>query len=279
MDHHVISGNPVPDRTPRRVRHEIRVRSLDVARVCRIAPNMVRVTLTGEELRGFASVGFDDHVKMFFPGPGRTVPDLPIVGPKGIEMPEGVARPIARDYTPRRYDPVANELDIDFAIHEDGPATQWAVNVKVGDRAWIGGPRGSFVVPFAFDWHLLIGDETALPAIARRLEELPAGQKAVVVAEVENAANELEFASDADVTVVWVHRGERAAGEPVGFMEALEGLQWLSGDYHAWISCESLVAKDLRTYLIDNRGANPKWMRASGYWRRGAAGMHDHFDE
>ncbi|PZU88542.1 MAG: NADPH-dependent ferric siderophore reductase [Shinella sp.] len=279
MDNHVVSGNPVSDRMPKRVRHEIRVRSLDVVRVCRIAPNMVRVTLTGEELHGFTSAGFDDHVKMFFPGPGQTSPDLPFVGPKGIEMPEGLAWPIARDYTPRRYDPEANELDIDFAIHENGPATQWAVNVKAGDRAWIGGPRGSFVVPFGFDWHLLIGDETALPAIARRLEELPAGSRAVVIAEVENAANELELSSDADVQVVWVHRGERGAGEAAGFTAALEGLEWPGGDYHAWISCESLVAKSLRTYLIDNRGANPKWMRASGYWRRGAAGMHDHFDE
>lgn len=279
MNDHATAGNPAPDRAPKRVRQEVRLRSLDVVRAGRIAPNMVRVTLTGEELRGFASVGFDDHVKMFFPRPGQAAPDLPIVGPRGIEMPDGVAWPIARDYTPRRYDPAANELDIDFAIHEDGPATRWAANAKPGDRAWIGGPRGSFVVPFAFDWHLLIGDETALPAIARRLEELPAGSRAVVVAEVENAANELELASDADVTVVWVHRGERAAGEPAGFMAALEDLEWPAGDYHAWISCESLVAKALRTYLIESRGANPKWMRASGYWRRGAAGMHDHFDE
>ena len=76
----------------------------------------------------------------------------------------------------------------------------------------IGGPRGSFIIPTNFDWHLLIGDDTALPAIARRLAELPAGTRAVVLAEVDGPADQVSFASAADVTVTWAHRNGAEAG-------------------------------------------------------------------
>ena len=79
-----------------------------------------------------------------------------------------------RDYTPRRYDLDTLELDIDFVLHGDGPASTWAEQAKPGQFLHIGGPRGSMIVPDIFDSYLLIGDETALPAIARRLEGLAA---------------------------------------------------------------------------------------------------------
>lgn len=79
-----------------------------------------------------------------------------------------------RDYTPRGFDPVALTLEIDFALHGAGPATRWEAQAQGGQRLGVGGPRGSFIRPTDFDGHLLIGDDTALPAIARRLAELPA---------------------------------------------------------------------------------------------------------
>lgn len=273
------STGSLPDRAPKRVRHELRFRSLEVARVTPLASGMIRVTLKGEDLQGFTSLGFDDHIKMFFPRPGQSTPTLPVSGPNGPEFPEGAEPPIARDYTPRRHDPVAGELDIDFALHDHGPASDWARNVKPGDGAWLGGPRGSFVMSTAFDWLLLVGDATALPAIARRLEELPAGTRVVAVIEVDDGDNELPPETKADARIVWVHRDARPAGDLAGLMEALQALDWPAGDYHAWISCESQAAKAIRAYLIAERGANPKWMRASGYWRRGTAGVHDHFDD
>src|SRR6266568_4230449 len=78
----------------------------------------------------------------------------------------GSGAPVMRDYTPRRFDAVQRELDIEFALHGDGPAATWAAQAAPGQRVMIGGPRGSFIVPTDFDWHLLIGDETALPAVA-----------------------------------------------------------------------------------------------------------------
>ncbi len=92
---------------------------------------------------------------------------------------------LGRDFTPRRYDPAQDTLEIDFAIHDAGPATRWAVKAKPGDTLALGGPRGSFIIPTTYDWHLLVGDETALPAISRRLAELPARTRTVVVAEVD----------------------------------------------------------------------------------------------
>ncbi len=273
--HQTREGDENGERRPRRVRHELRFRLLEVRQAERLAPHMVRITLGGNELDGFTSPGFDDHIKLFFPAPGEDAPPRPELGETGITFPEGQNRPVARDFTPRHYDPVAGTLQIDFALHDGGPASDWARQARPGQRLGVGGPRGSFILPTDFDWHLLIGDETALPAIARRLEELPAGARAVVLAEVEGKADELSFKTSAAATVRWVHRG--AAAEPL--IEALNGLSLPPGDGYAWIACESATAKRLRQLLITEHGANPKWVRASGYWRRGAAGVHDSFDE
>src|SRR5580698_11575231 len=129
-------------RAPRRVRHETRRRMLTIKQVEKIAAHMIRVTLTGD-LEGFTSLGFDDHVKLFFPD--------------GTTNAEGGPNALSRDFTPRRYDRAGNTLEIDFAIHDAGPATQWAAQAKPGQILSIGGPRGSFIIPTTYDWHLLIG--------------------------------------------------------------------------------------------------------------------------
>ncbi len=142
-----------------RVRHEPRRRMLTVKQVERLTPTMARITLGGD-LAGFNSASYDDHVKVFFPLPGRNAPTLPEPGPDGKPL-EGVERSPGRDYTPRHYDPAKDELIIDFALHDAGPATTWAEHAKPGEQLAVGGPRGSFVVPDDFDWYLFIGDETA----------------------------------------------------------------------------------------------------------------------
>ena len=264
-----------PDRTPQRVRHTLRFRALDVIAVQRITPHLVRVTLGGDDLEGFNSPGFDDHAKLFFPDEKTGALTLPTAGPDGPIWPEG-AKPTMRDYTPRRFDAEARTLEIDFALHVAGPATRWAEQAKPGQRLGVGGPRGSFIVPTAFDWHLLIGDDTALPAIFRRLGELPAGARAVVLAEVDGPDDHVALPSAADVEVIWVHRNGDAA---MPLLDALRAAQLPTGDFHAWIGCESAAAKALRTHLIDERSANPKWIRASGYWRRGSDATHDSHDQ
>ena len=272
------SSSNTPDRTPRRVRHELRFRQLTVKTVQRVAPHLIRITLTGDALQGFTSPGFDDHAKLFFPDAATGQLTLPTAGPDGPVWPEG-GRPAMRDYTPRRHDAQANTLEIDFALHDAGPATQWAEQAKPGDIVGVGGPRGSFIVPTDFDWHLLIGDDTALPAISRRLAELPAGARVVVLAEVDSAADEIPFETQAELTLRWVHREGAAPGLSSVLVDTLKTMTLPTGDFHAWVGCESAIAKALRAHLVGERGANPKWVRASGYWRRGAVATHDTHDE
>ena len=257
---HDVAADP---RMPQRVRHEPRRRALTVKAVDKIAAHMVRVTLTGD-LDGFKSLGFDDHVKLFFPD--------------GTTDAEGKPNMFGRDFTPRRYDQAANTLAIDFAIHDAGPATRWAAQVQPGQTLNIGGPRGSFIIPTTYDWHLLIADETGLPAIGRRLAELPAGTDVVVIGEVDGADDELEFETKTNAIVTWAHRNGAAAGDNDALGRTLAKLKLPGGDYYGWVACESLTAKALRRQLIADHGANPKWLRAAGYWRRGAVAVHDVHD-
>ena len=247
-------------RAPRRVRHEPRRRTSTIRQVETIAAHMVRVTLSGD-LEGFTSLGFDDHVKLFFPD--------------GTKNAEGAPNMLGRDFTPRRYDPAQDTLEIDFAIHDAGPATRWAAQAKPGDTLALGGPRGSFIIPTTYDWHLLIGDETALPAISRRLAELPARTRTVVVVEVDGRDDETALPTAADAAVTWAHRNGVAAGDSDVLAKTLANLKLPAGDYYGWVACESLIAKALRRQLIADHGANPKWLRAAGYWRRGDAAVHD----
>ncbi|CAN5311749.1 siderophore-interacting protein [soil metagenome] len=265
-----------PGEAPQRIRYPLRFRVLEVHQVQRVTPHLVRVTLGGEALEGFASLGFDDHVKLFFPDPVTGALVVPALGPDGPIWPEG-AKPIMRDYTPRRFNVAARTLEIDFALHLAGPATRWAEQARPGQRLGVGGPKGSLLVPTGFDWHLLIGDDTALPAIARRLAELPAGARAEVLAEVDGPADHIAFESAAEIEVVWVHRDSAAAGD-LPLLDALRRMRMPSGFFHAWIGCESGQAKALRAYLVTECRANPKFIRASGYWRKGSAATHDSHD-
>lgn len=262
---------------PRRVRHELRVRRLQVVRVERLSVRFMRVVLAGPELDGFLSPGFDDHVKLLFADPATGERPVPVVENGALVWPSPL-RPAMRDYTPRHYDAQAGTLAIDFALHEAGPATAWAQHAQVGDSLVIAGPRGSFLIPTDADWELLVGDDTAVPAIARRLEELPATARATVVVEVEAAREQLELPSAARVDVHWVHRQGRAAGEADGFLAALDALEWPSGTQRAWVACEATVARTLRRYLIE-RGVEPKRVKAAGYWRRGVAASHEPIDD
>src|ERR1700729_1560379 len=209
---------PADPRSPQRVRHEPRRRTLTITQVDKIAAHMIRVTLTGD-LDGFKSLGFDDHVKLFFPD--------------GTPNAEGAPNMLGRDFTPRHHDPVKNTLAIDFAIHDAGPATRWAEYAQPGQTLDLGGPRGSFIIPTTYDWHLLIADETGLPAIGRRLAELPAGTRVGVVGEIDGAADEIAFETKTNATVTWAHRNGAAAGESDVLAKTLSTLKLPGGDYSA----------------------------------------------
>jgi NADPH-dependent ferric siderophore reductase len=267
-----------PDLSVVRVRHPLKARLLQVKRVQAVTPHLVRITLAGDDLEGFQSASFDDHVKVFFPAPGSERPVMPVIGPDGAIAPASGPRPIARDFTPRRYDAAAGELDIEFALHGTGPATTWAAQARVGQTLGIGGPRGSMIIPTAFDWHMLIGDETALPAIARRIGELPAGSRVAALLEVERPEARIEFDTQANLYVEWRFRSE-SDFPGAGLLMALRGVYLPEGEGHVWAAGESSVIRAVRQLLCDERGIDKRRIRAASYWKRGAEAVHETMDD
>lgn len=253
-----------------RVRHELKFRIAEVVRTERLTPRMARITLAHPDFAAFPSLAYDDHVKLFFPVNGAPLA-MPVPGPNGMSWPEDAPRPEARDYTPRRFDQARAEVVIDFVLHGDGPASSWAAAAAVGDRLGIGGPRGSFVVKGELDYYLLVGDETALPAIGRRIEELPAGARVIAFVEIEDAGERQNFASAASVELQWL---ERASGAP-NLMEAIRAAELPPGGCYAFIAGEAATSAALRDHLVGERGFDPDRIKAARYWRRGDA---DHDD-
>ncbi|MBX9407740.1 siderophore-interacting protein [Pseudomonas baetica] len=251
----------VDTQTIHRVMHEIKRRKLQVLRVVNLTPRMRRITLGGPELAGFISLGTDDHVKLLFPQTAEQAAALETLelgaGKDNGPMPE------MRDYTPRRYDLDTLELDIDFVLHGDGPASTWAEQAAPGQYLHIGGPRGSMIVPDIFDSYLLIGDETALPAIARRLEGLAANRKALVVIEVENGSEQQVLESPAQINVIWVLR----EGGKDNLMTTVQQLQVPKGNLYAWVATQTKVSRQIRRVLLDEHGLDEKRVKAVGYWR------------
>ncbi len=135
------------------------------------------------------------------------------------------------------------------------------------------------IIPTEFDWHLLIGDETALPAIGRRLEELPANTRALVIAEVDQDSDKLTFQSAAKFDVLWAYRRGKPAGDPEPLLSAVRTATFPSGEYFAWAAAETHVARAVRKYLLEERKADTNWIKAAGYWQRGNVGAHERIED
>jgi NADPH-dependent ferric siderophore reductase len=243
-----------------RIRREPKPRRLTVADAHWVTPKMHRIVFASPELADFASAAPDDHIKLIVPDPAA---------PGGVAM---------RDYTPRAYDPAGETLTIDFAVHEAGPATAWALGAGPGDTLEIGGPRGSLVVADDFDHYLLVGDETALPAIGRRVEGLRSGVPVTTVVVVD-AADEIQtFATRSDWRPVWVERSGRDRDDAALLREALDTRAAPQGDGYVWIAAEAQVARALKAHMLEDRGQPRAWLKAAGYWVRGKAGESEKMD-
>lgn len=261
-----------------KLRHPIKTRLLKVKRITDLNSSMRRITLTGEDLLGFFSASFDDHIKLIVPDAIGAQPNVPQVGPAGLIFQEGKPKPAMRDYTPRRYDAATNELDIDFVLHHEGPATDWANHAKPGHYIGIAGPRGSFVIPTAFDWHLLIGDETAIPAISRRLEELPKEAKAIVVIKIVTDDARTEPSGECMLDVHWVREAEPTIPGMGQLESAVRNIKLPEGEGYVWAAGEYSDIKSVRLYLTQELGIAKSRIRAASYWRKDSAATHEHFD-
>ena len=248
-----------------------RVTELQVLRTERLSPHMVRVVAGGDGLAAFPRTEHTDrYVKILFPLPGVEYPEPLDMDVVHAEYPRE-QWPAQRTYTVRSLDDEAGELVIDFVHHGDtGLAGPWAAAARPGDRLRLLGPGGAYAPDPSADWHLLVGDEAALPAICAALERIPADHRAHVLVQVDGPQDELALPGPAAPAVQWLHRSA-AGGDPEStqLLDAVRALTFPTGRVHAFVHGEAIAVRELRRHLTRERGVAKDDLSISGYWRRG----------
>ncbi|MET0928716.1 MAG: siderophore-interacting protein [Aeromicrobium sp.] len=254
---------------------------LTVIRTEIVAPAMRRVVLGGDGFADFLANHLsmrqpytDEYVKLVFLADGFEYPeplDLDVVRDT---MPQD-AWPVLRTYTVRWVDAGAAELAIDFVVHGTGAdggqgiAGPWAAHARPGDTIHLRGPNGGYAPDPAADWHLFVGDEAGLPAIAASIESLPAGARAVAFIEIDGPGDEIEIATPAELELHWLHRGDAEAGTTTLLDDAVRAHAWREGHVQAFVHGESALLKSVRPHLLADRGVARADVSVSAYWRRG----------
>jgi NADPH-dependent ferric siderophore reductase len=256
------------------------IHTFEVVRSEQLTPHMIRVVLGG----GFATFTPNDftdaYVKLVFVRNGVDVAALP--QPLTMDSFQSLPvaqQPVVRTYTVRRVDAQRGEIAIDFVVHgEHGVAGPWAAAAQPGQPAYLMGPSGAYAPDSAADWHLLAGDEAALPAIGAALEALPDNAIGKAFIEVGGPDDEIPLTAPPGVEVNWIYRGGRAdlvpdeqAGDNAPLIAAVKEADWLPGQVQVFIHGEAqAVMHNLRRYIRKDRGVDAKWASSiSGYWRRG----------
>ena len=232
--------------------------TLTVLRTEQVSAHLVRVVLGGAGFDAFTPrEETDSYVKLELTSGDETV---------------------MRTYTVRHVDPEAREIWIDFVVHGDeGVAGPWARSVTAGTEIAVRGPGAGYLPDPAADFHLLAGDETAVPAIAVALESLHPDAKGAVFIEVGSGEDEVALTAPAGVEITWLHRGASSAdaGPDVidgdaPLVSAVRGMPWPEGDVQVFVHGEAeTVMKHVRPYLRRERGVPAARASISGYWRRG----------
>jgi NADPH-dependent ferric siderophore reductase len=257
------------------------VHTFEVLRTEQLTPHLIRVVLGGSGFDAFTpNDSTDAYVKIVFVSDGIDVDALPqpLTLDSFKDLPPG-QQPTVRTYTVRRVDTERREIAIDFVVHgEHGVAGPWAAAAKPGQPAYLTSPNGAYAPDPAADWHLLAGDEAAVPAISAALEALPDNAIGKVFIEVGGADDEIPLKKPDGVEVRWIYRGGRAdlvpedrAGDHAPLIAAVKDADWLPGQVQVFIHGEAqAVMHNLRPYIRKERGVDAKWANSiSGYWRRG----------
>lgn len=253
-----------PRRTPPRL--------LQVIRSTRVTPDMQRITLGGEELKGFPANRNGAHIKVFLPRPDQFKPLLPSLGVNGPVWPEAHLRPITRTYSVRRYRQNENELDIDFVLHGyNSPASGWALHAKPGDFLGIAGPGGPDPLISPADWHFIAGDMTALPAISALLEDLPEGSQGHAFIEIKTSRDIQPLVNNTAMSITWLQIESIPARQNDVLLQAVKNVSPPSGvtSVSAFIAGENHAVISIRDYLRTAYGLSKARLYAVPYWRRG----------
>jgi NADPH-dependent ferric siderophore reductase len=234
----------------------------------RLTPGLIRIVLDGGDLERFTMPeATDAYVNVALPPPDA--PYGPVFDPAHVrERHPRATWPSRRRYTVRSWDAAARELTLDFVVHGDtGVAGPWAAGVRPGGVLVFEGPAGGYRPDPAADWHLFIGDESALPAIAASLEAVPAGSSAVVRLVCDGPDHEVDLSSPGDLDLVWLHRsGSPDDGDLLP--TAVRDLAFPRGRVHAFVHGEAGEIREIRKHLLVDRGLTRADMSCSPYWRR-----------
>jgi len=249
---------------------DIKIRELQVLRRTSVTPRMVRVTLGGPNLDGFESHVAYEHVKLVFPDPDTGITRYPTQDGDHLDWPRPF--PPTRDYTIRRYDAEAQQIDIDFVVHPGGRASEWAQTCEIGSTLWVAGPRPDLMIPPAFTFLVILGDETALPAIGRWLEEWPEGTRGVVAVEIHDDEERQDLPVPDGVTLTWLSREGAPAGSTTLLGDFARSIQ-LPTDEHVYVFAqgEAGCIKPVRTWARAH-GFGKGNSDIGGYWRVGKKG-------
>ena len=230
--------------------------TLQVMEVVNLAPTMRRLrvgTAEGHALAGFSFEAGQDLM---------------------IDVARQDDRTVRRRYTIRRFDPGRQLIDLDFVLHGDGPAAQWAKQAVPGTSFEAIGPRGKISLDPVATWHLFVGDETFVPAVGAMLDALPNGCRAVALLEVDSAADARslgdELRNGDGVAVRFVERGSHRAGQALALLGALDAVEIAPKSRHVYVAGEHRVVADIRKELAE-RGFAPNEVSPKAYWRLGQA--------
>lgn len=264
--------------------YPISLRELEVSEIIDLSPRMRRVIFTGEDLRAnnrfgvavpdLVSMGFDDDIRMIFPEPTNGRRPFPPPLSDGRLQWTAEINGLFRTYTVRAFDRVAGTLSVDFVRHGTGLASQWVAGAKRGDRLYIAGPKACGSLPSHCASLVLIGDETALPAVARCLEDLHAegaDTRVTAVIEVADEQEVIALTAPAGADIRWQLRSR---GESLLSGASELNLAGVANDVFVWGAGESSALKPLRS-LVRDAGVSPENTEFVGYWKQREAATHD----
>lgn len=255
------------ERAARLVRREPpRFRRVAVQAVEPLSPRLVRVAVAGPELEGLTVDQPAASVRLLLPDPGGRL-DLPSWDGNEFLLPDG-RRPAIRTFTPRHLDPAGPTLAVDVVLHEGGRASQWATAARAGDPVAVSGTGRGFEVDPTVDSYLLVGDETAIPAVAQLLESIPGEAAVDVHLEVAHPDARLALPRHPGATVTW-HDLPPGAAPGAALVDAVTGAHLGVG--HVWVAGEAAAVQRVRRLLAD-RGVPRTRTTVRGYWKHGRAG-------
>ena len=222
-----------------------RTRRIVVNKIFQLSQNMKRITFSGNDLKDFPQDEVGGYVKFLF-----------------------TEKNLVRPYSIRAFRKESLQMDIDFSNHfgDQGYATKWANNAKVGDYIYISGPGPKQNLNFEYDWFLFAGDMTALPSISVHLENLPKKTRGIVLVEVLSKNDLIELKKPKNIKIKWLVKSKQ---DHNAFFDTVSNIKWMDGKPFIWIACEYSKIVKFRNFFLLERKVNKKDMYISSYWKKG----------